>query len=77
MATKTLNIAEDAYKRLAALKKENESFTDVIYRVTGKYELYKLVGILSKEKAEELRKHTKEFSKKMTDDFERRHKRFK
>ncbi len=35
MAHKTLTISEEAYKSLVTLKKEGESFTDVINRITG------------------------------------------
>ena len=35
MAHKTLTISEEAYNSLVALKKEGESFTDVINRITG------------------------------------------
>jgi predicted CopG family antitoxin len=35
MAHKTITISEDAYDALATRKKENESFTDVILRVTS------------------------------------------
>jgi predicted CopG family antitoxin len=34
MAHKTLTISEEAYKSLVTLKKEGESFTDVINRIT-------------------------------------------
>ena len=34
MAVKTITITEDAYAALAALKREGESFTDVIRRIT-------------------------------------------
>ena len=34
MAHKTITISEDAYNSLNKLKKENESFTDVILRIT-------------------------------------------
>lgn len=35
MAHKTITISEEAYHALARMKKEKESFTDVILRVTG------------------------------------------
>ena len=50
MATKTLTITEDAYGRLAALKEEDESFSDVITKITGKVSLLSIAGILTKRK---------------------------
>ncbi len=35
MATKTLTVTEEAYERLKAHKREDESFTDTILRLTG------------------------------------------
>lgn len=34
MATKTITITEDAYRQLRGLKRANESFSDVIERLT-------------------------------------------
>ena len=56
MATKTISITEEAYKRLACLKKSNESFSRVIERITGKKKISDFKGILSKESAEECEK---------------------
>ena len=36
MATKTITITLDAYKRLRAKKTSNESFTDIILKLTRK-----------------------------------------
>lgn len=35
MAHKTITISEEAYKALARIKNEKESFTDVILRIAG------------------------------------------
>lgn len=34
MTSKTISLREDAYERLAARKREGESFTDVVLRMT-------------------------------------------
>lgn len=35
MASKTISLREDAYERLAAQKREGESFTEVVLRMTA------------------------------------------
>jgi len=67
MATKTLTITEEAYNLLKNVKKDSESFTDAIVRVTKKDALQKLVGILSNREAERMRKHIKDSRKKMNE----------
>ncbi len=66
MATKTLTITEDAYGRLAAAKEENESFSEVINRITGKVNLLSIAGILAEEEADNLEKSIKEIRRKST-----------
>ena len=60
MATKTISITEEAYERLRMHKKETESFTDVINKITGKKSIMELAGILSKEEGDKLEKHIKD-----------------
>ncbi|MDP1695502.1 MAG: antitoxin VapB family protein [archaeon] len=51
MATKNISITEDAYRRLAALRKGNESFSEIIITITKKGKLEDFCGILSEESA--------------------------
>ena len=68
MATKTISITEDAYKRLLHMKRDNESFSFVIQRITGGLVLSKIQGVLSNESAidveKEIKKNRKEDAKK-------------
>lgn len=55
MATRTIGLSEDAYGRLAALKGEGESFSDVVHRLTGGHLLRKLVGTMDADTARHYR----------------------
>jgi len=58
--TRTISITEEAYERLKIRKEKNESFTDVINRMTGKRSIMELAGILSKEEGEKLERYIKD-----------------
>ncbi len=60
MATKTITIKEDAYKKLKAKKKENESFSDVINREFGSKSIRNLIGTLSDKEAKNMKDEIKE-----------------
>ena len=50
MAHKTLTISEEAYEALSELKKEGESFTELIKRITQplrKKKLHDFVGVMA------------------------------
>ncbi|MHA2247413.1 MAG: antitoxin VapB family protein [Candidatus Hodarchaeales archaeon] len=54
MAHKTITISEEAYKALDRIKKEKESFTDVILRIAGiKTKKKQLVAWLESSKTNE------------------------
>jgi len=54
--TKTISLSEDAYEMLKNLKKENESFTDLVKRLCSGVKLKDFHGILEEEAAEEIEK---------------------
>jgi predicted CopG family antitoxin len=55
MGTKTIRLDDEAYERLASRKREDESFSDVVKRVTGERSLLEIAGILSDDEAETMR----------------------
>ena len=56
MAVKTITITESAYRRLKSRKLGDESFSDVILRLTKRRPLSDFVGILSPESANAIRR---------------------
>ncbi len=57
MATKNISITVEAYDRLATLRKGNESFSEIIKRLTHARDIMQFAGILSKRSAENLEKN--------------------
>ena len=54
MGSRDISVSEEAYQRLAALKRPNESFTQVINRLTQKRSMLELSGTLSEQDAAEI-----------------------
>ena len=77
MGTKTLTITNEAYARLASLKEGNESFSELVTRLTAKYSLLDLVGILPKKDAEEMKAHIKDLRKRSRSELDARVERLK
>ena len=53
--SKSIRLSEEAYERLDAHKREEETFSEVILRLAGERSLLELAGILSDEEADALR----------------------
>lgn len=53
--SKSIRLSEDAYERLAAHKKEDETFSDVVLRLAGERSLLDIANILSDEDADTVR----------------------
>ncbi len=62
MATKNITITADAYERLKALKREDESFSDTIRRLTESADIMEYAGSCSgmAEAVEETRRDLEE-----------------
>lgn len=54
MPVRTLTVTEQAYERLARLKRPGESFTDVILRLTGRSSLRGLPDLVTPAEARAL-----------------------
>ena len=63
MGTKNISISEEAYERLSALKKPNESFTEVVNRLTKKRSILDLAGALNEKEGDEIRREIIELRK--------------
>src|SRR2546425_11237615 len=60
MATKTISITREAYDRLKARKGPEESFSDVILRLTDRRPLAEYAGMLGKDSVKAMRKAIEE-----------------
>ncbi len=68
--SKSIRLSEDAYERLAAHKREDETFSDVVMRLAGERSLLEIAGVFSDEEADELREAVAERRKRRADGLE-------
>jgi predicted CopG family antitoxin len=54
MGTKTISLADDAYERLKAAKRDDESFSDAVRRLTPGVRITEYVGVLDDETADDV-----------------------
>ncbi len=62
---KVISISDDVYEMLKSMKKENESFSDVIRRLIRRSSLQELSGSLSRETAEAILSARTELNEKI------------
>lgn len=75
MGTRNISITDDAYIRLKNLKVGDESFSEIINRLTQKRLLSTFASILSEESADEFGKRLESYRKSYDGDFSKRIKR--
>lgn len=68
--SKSIRLSEAAYERLAAHKREDETFSEVVLRLAGERSLLELAGILDDEEADALREAVAERRERRTGDLE-------
>lgn len=68
--SKSIRLSEDAYERLAAHKREEETFSDVVLRVAGERSLLELADILDDEDTDAMRTAVEERRERRSDDLE-------
>ena len=57
---KTITVSEEAYEKVKALKRKDESFSELLIDLAEKGSLEKFFGSITHNEAEELRKSYKE-----------------
>jgi predicted CopG family antitoxin len=68
--SKSIRLSEEAYERLAAHKREDETFSEVVLRLAGERSLLELAGILSDDEAEAVREAVDERRERRAADLE-------
>jgi predicted CopG family antitoxin len=68
--SKSIRLSEDAYERLAAHKREGETFSDVVLRLAGERSLMEIAGILTDDEADAMRAAVEERRTRREEDLE-------
>jgi predicted CopG family antitoxin len=68
--SKSVRLSEEAYQRLAAHKREDETFSDVVLRLAGERSLLEIAGILSDDEADAMRAAVEERRARRGEDLE-------
>ena len=68
--SKSIRLSDDAYERLKAHKRDDETFSEVVLRLAGERSLLEIAGILSDEEADALRDAVEERRARRRDELE-------
>lgn len=68
--SKSVRLSEEAYDRLEAHKREDETFSEVVLRLAGERSLLELAGILTGEEADALEDALEERRSRRRDELE-------
>lgn len=68
--SKSIRLSEKAYERLAAHKREDETFSDVVLRLAGERSLLELAGVLTDEEADALEAAVEQRRERRTEELE-------
>ncbi|WP_049971254.1 antitoxin VapB family protein [Haladaptatus cibarius] len=70
MSSKNITLKEEAYESLKSHKRDDESFSDVVLRLSGaNKDVMKGFGMLSDEEADDLREHVEDVREQFNEDF--------
>ena len=64
MGTKTISISDDAYSRLSMKKRDKESFSDVVLRITNDFNILDYAGTITDEEAKRIKSEIEEGRKR-------------
>jgi predicted CopG family antitoxin len=68
--SKSIRLSEEAYERLAAHKREGETFSDVVLRLAGERSLLELADVLDDEEADAVRDAVEERRDRRAEDLD-------
>ena len=68
--SKSVRLTEEAYERLDAHKRGDETFSDVVMRLAGERSLLDIAGVLSDDEADALREAVDERRDRRGDELE-------
>ncbi|MFB6176786.1 MAG: antitoxin VapB family protein, partial [Halobaculum sp.] len=68
--SKSIRLSEEAYDRLAARKRDDETFSEAVLRLAGERSLLDLAGVLDDEEADALRDAVDDRRSRRSDELE-------